>query len=243
MNEQRLLLFLLPGMDGTGELFTEFVKLLPSWIEPHVVSYPRDRKLSYDQLLPILKCALPSGGPFVIMAESFSTALAVRLAAETPDGLLALVIFAGFVRPPRRHMLGRLASIVCPILVSFRLPEGLYRLLLVGSTAPKDLVNAVRSTISSVPGAVLAHRLRSVFSCEAEQELQRVSMPLLYVSGTEDRLVRRSSFQEIRQAKPDALFASIQAPHLILQAKPREAADIVVSFLWQLGRKGDVIHE
>lgn len=49
------------GVDGTGELFADFVKLLPSWIEPRVVSYPRDRRLSYDQLLPILKSALPTG--------------------------------------------------------------------------------------------------------------------------------------------------------------------------------------
>ena len=84
MDEKRLTLLLLPGMDGTGELFAEFVKLLPSWIEPRVVSYPRDRRLSYDQLLPILESALPSNKPFVILAESFSTPLAVRFAAESP---------------------------------------------------------------------------------------------------------------------------------------------------------------
>jgi len=87
MDERRLTLLLLPGMDGTGELFADFITLLPSWIEPCVVSYPRDRRLSYDQLLPILKSALPSDEPFVILAESFSTPLAVMFAAETPKGL------------------------------------------------------------------------------------------------------------------------------------------------------------
>ena len=70
MAEERLTLLLLPGMDGTGELFADFVKLLPSWIEPHVVSYPRDQRLSYDQLLPILESALPSNESFVMLAES-----------------------------------------------------------------------------------------------------------------------------------------------------------------------------
>jgi len=46
MDGQRLTLLLLPGMDGTGELFADFVKLLPVWIKPLVVSYPRNQKLS-----------------------------------------------------------------------------------------------------------------------------------------------------------------------------------------------------
>jgi pimeloyl-[acyl-carrier protein] methyl ester esterase len=100
MNDERLKLLLLPGMDGTGELFSEFVRLLPDWIEPRVMSYPSGQRLSYEQLLPVLRTALPSDKPFVILAESFSTPLAVRLAAETPKGLRALVLCAGFICPP-----------------------------------------------------------------------------------------------------------------------------------------------
>lgn len=234
MDGQRLTLLLLPGMDGTGELFADFVKLLPGWIEPHVVSYPRDQKLSYDQLLPTLKSALPSDERFVIVAESFSTPLAVRLAAETAKGLQALVLCAGFVSPPRHDMLSRFASILAPVLFAFSLPERVCRHFLVGDTAPSSLVNAVRLTVSTVAAGVLAHRLRSVLSCKVEHELRRVSVPLLYISGIEDKLVRRSSFQEIKKEKPDAQFASIEAPHLILQARPHEAVDALMCFLQQV---------
>ena len=50
MDEQSLKLLLLPGVDGTGELFGDFVKMLPGWIKPHIVRYPRDQRLLYDQL-------------------------------------------------------------------------------------------------------------------------------------------------------------------------------------------------
>lgn len=234
MDEKRLTLLLLPGMDGTGELFAEFVKLLPSWIEPRVVSYPRDRRLSYDQLLPILESALPSNKPFVILAESFSTPLAVRFAAETPKGLRALVLCAGYVSPPRRDVVRRVALILAPALFAFGLPESVCRHFLVGDTAPKSLVDAVRATVSSISSGVLAHRLRSVLTCNVERELRSVSVPLLYLSGLEDRLVRRLSFEEIQQTKPDALLASVGAPHLILQSKPHEAVDVVFRFLRQV---------
>lgn len=231
MDGQRLTLLLLPGMDGTGELFADFVKLLPVWIKPLVVRYPRNQKLSYDQFLPILKSALPSAERFVILAESFSTPLAVRFAAETPKGLQALVLCAGFVSPPRHDMLSRFASILAPMLFAFGLPESVCRHFLVGDTAPNSLVDAVRSTVSRVSVGVLAHRLRSVLSCNVERELRTISVPLLYISGIEDKLVTRSSFQEIQLAKPDAQFTSIEAPHLILQAQPRKSVDALMRFL------------
>ena len=237
MDEERLTLLLLPGMDGTGELFAEFAKLLPGWIEPRLVSYPRDRKLSYDQLLEIVGSALPANRPFVVLAESFSTPLAVRFAAEKPKGLLALVLCAGFVSPPRRGALRRVALILAPVLFAFGLPESVCRHFLVGDSAPRSLVDGVRATVSSVPVGVLAHRLRSVLSCTGKRELQTISIPLLYLSGLEDRLVRSVSFEEIQQAKPDARLASIEAPHLILQAKPREAVGVVIRFLGQVHRE------
>lgn len=78
-----------------------------SWIESRVVSYLRDRKLSYDQLLPILKSAVPTDGPFAILAESSSTPLAVKCAAEASPRMRALLLCAGFVSPPRRDVLRR----------------------------------------------------------------------------------------------------------------------------------------
>lgn len=234
MEEKKLRLLLMPGMDGTGELFAEFVRLLPGWIELRVVSYPRDRRLSYGQLLPIVKSALQTDEPFVILAESFSTPLAVEFAAETPKGLQALILCAGFISPPLSGLLRRVALILAPALFSFGLPQRVCRYFLVGNAASKSLVDSVRATISRVPSGVLAHRLRSVLTCSGERELQCVSVPLLYISGLEDRLVHRSSFHEIQRTKPDALFASVEAPHLILQAKPHQTVDVVVRFLQRL---------
>lgn len=97
MDREPLTLILLPGMDGTGELFADFVKQLPGWIEPRVVSYPRERKLSYDQLLLTVESVVPAAESFVVLAESFSAPLAVRFAARDPNRLEALILCAGFV--------------------------------------------------------------------------------------------------------------------------------------------------
>jgi len=231
MNEERLALLLLPGMDGTGKLFSDFVTMLPGWIEPQLVGYPRDQKLSYEELVPILKSVIPSDRPFVVLAESFSTPLAVRFAAEKPKNLRGLVLCAGFSRPPSRGILSRIAVALGPICFSFGLPKYVCRHFLVGDDAPTALVDKVCEIVSSVPAGVLAHRLRSVMTCDVDRELLTISIPMLCIAGIEDRLLHISSIEKLKQMKPDVPLARIHAPHLILQAKPHEATDVVVPFL------------
>src|SRR5487761_478318 len=47
---QRLKLVLLPGMDGTGELFSDFAAALAGEFEIATVWYPTERCLSYSEL-------------------------------------------------------------------------------------------------------------------------------------------------------------------------------------------------
>ena len=53
----------------------------------------------------------------------------------------------------------------------------------------------------------------------------------LYLQAEQDRLVRKSSFQEIQELKPDTVLGSIAAPHFVLQREPRKAADLIAHFV------------
>ena len=65
-------LLLLPGMDGTGLLFEPLVKALPPSLTAHVVAYPPDQPLGYNELLQLIQKAADEGGDFVVVGESFS---------------------------------------------------------------------------------------------------------------------------------------------------------------------------
>jgi pimeloyl-ACP methyl ester carboxylesterase len=93
-------LVLLPGLDGTGQLFAEFVKVLGPHIDTLVVPYPKDRALGYDELETLVLAALPTAGPFVVLGESFSGPLAIRIAARAPPGLAAVILSASFAKNP-----------------------------------------------------------------------------------------------------------------------------------------------
>ncbi len=60
------MLVLLPGLDGTGKLFSEILKALEGRIETMVVDYPKDVPLGYDELEVLVRAALPDDRPFVL---------------------------------------------------------------------------------------------------------------------------------------------------------------------------------
>src|SRR5450755_3555099 len=93
-------LVLLPGLDGTGKLFAEFVQVLSPKVECVVVAYPKDQPMGYGELEGLVVSALPNNRPFVLLGESFSGPLAIRIAARAPKGLVGLILSVTFAKNP-----------------------------------------------------------------------------------------------------------------------------------------------
>ena len=229
-------LVLLPGLDGTGELFASFVSALPPTLDAKITRYPADRFLSYAELSSFVLDTIPRNQPFVLLAESFSTPLAVRLAATNPSNLRGLVICAGFIKNPVSGWMLRMKAFVQPALFRIPLPRFVLEHFLIGTHPPRELRDAVRRTMRSVPPHVIALRVRAVLACDASEDFVRVRVPTLYLQAEQDRLVRKSSFVDIQQLKRDTVFASIPAPHFLLQREPRKAADLIAHFVEGLPR-------
>jgi pimeloyl-ACP methyl ester carboxylesterase len=227
-------LVLLPGLDGTGNLFANFVSALTPNLDTRIVRYPTDRLLSYADLFSFVVDAVPQTQPFVLLAESFSTPLAVRLAATNPASLKGLVICAGFIRNPVRGWLRHMKTLVHPFFFRIPPPRFVIEHFLIGAHAPRELRDDVRRTLRSVSPEVVALRVQAVMACDASEPLVRVRVPTLYLQAEQDRLVRKSSFQEIQELKPDTVLVSIAAPHFVLQREPRKAADLIAHFVADL---------
>src|SRR5687768_4116314 len=89
---------LLPGLDGTGDLFAPFVAAAPSGFPVQCVRLPDDSQRSYEELAEWVCARLPAE-PVALIAESFSGPLAV-LIADRCARVAAVVLCASFVKPP-----------------------------------------------------------------------------------------------------------------------------------------------
>jgi pimeloyl-[acyl-carrier protein] methyl ester esterase len=227
-------LVLLPGMHGTGKLFAPFIGALPPEFEALPISYPVDRPLSYPELAELARTRLPVTEPFVILAESFSTPLAIQIAAANPSGLKALIIVAGFVTNPSYPWLPGFGALLLPGRMRILLPDLVVRRALLGPAASHGLVNEVKKTVLSMNSEVFSSRLRSVSSCDSRKALKQVIVPMLYLQATKDRVVPPRCLSEIVAVKPDVTVTQIDGPHLLLQLEPQKSAEIITQFIQQI---------
>jgi pimeloyl-[acyl-carrier protein] methyl ester esterase len=125
----------------------------------------------------------------------------------------------------------RMRVLVQPALFRIPLPRFVLEHFLIGAHAPRELRDAVRRTLQTVPPQIVALRVRAVLACDAKADLAHVRVPTLYLQAEQDRLVRKSSFEEIKALKRDTILASIPGSHFILQREPRKAADRIAQFV------------
>ena len=227
-------LILLPGLDGTGVLFEPLLQVLPQAVTPVVQSYPGDVPLSYVDLLPIVRAALPLFEPFILLGESFSGPLALRIAADNPPGLRGVILCASFVRNPVRFFPQACRPLIRPFIFSSWPPWFRCRALFVGysSHAMFELVERAHRIVTA---EVMAARAREIVAVDAVKALSACGVPLLYIAGARDRLVPEHNRRRITQIKPSVKVVVLPASHMVLQDVPEAAAKVIAEFAAAVG--------
>ena len=146
-------LVLLPGLDGTGKLFSEFVKELGPSVDSLIVTYPKDLPLGYHDLEALVWAALPRDRPFVLLGESFSGPIAIRIAARSPAGLVAVILCGSFAKNP--FPWARWARPLAAYLPLKSLPRWLRAPLMWGSASPQRAPAQKDRAMAGVSPAVI----------------------------------------------------------------------------------------
>lgn len=222
-------LLLLPGMDGTGDLFDTFVAALPSTIDVVTVRYPPHEPLGYAELQALARAAMPEKGPFVILGESFSGPIAISLAASAPARLEGLILCCSFARNPRPRL-----SVLRPLINLLPIgwaPLRLLSHLCLGRFSTRSLRARLARTISQVSAAALRARLHATLSVDVTGLLGAVRVPVLELRASQDRLVPPQAAALLASQLPGAEIAELTGPHFLLQGAPQAAAEAVVRFM------------
>lgn len=221
-------LILLPGMDGTGELFAPLLKELPPWLETRVVRYP-PRPMGYPELLAVVKSALPTDRPYCLLAESFSGPLGIEIAAQAPSHLKKLVLCCTFAKNPR-PALATLGPLL-PFVPLSAMPLTLLGRILMGGHFDAGLQSMLTKAMAQVPSDALRTRLRSVLDVDATSCLPRISVPTLYLQASSDQVVPKQAGALLLAHKPDVELARLAGPHFLLQTNPASSARTLEQFL------------
>jgi pimeloyl-[acyl-carrier protein] methyl ester esterase len=233
---------LLPGIDGSGRLFAPLVAAGPRHFEPRVLSYPADPDLGYDALPALVRAHAPAGEPWILVAESYSGPVAIRVAAERPPGLVAVVLAATFLVRPLHPLLHPIRGLVGARFFGLPMPAPAVRHFLAGPGAPDALVAEVQAAVTEAGPAVMARRSAEALRVDVRSDLVRVTVPVLYLAPTRDRLVRRDVAPEVLAARPDAEIVRLVAPHMILQRQPHASLRAIEAFLERVEGRAETRH-
>jgi len=224
----------LPGMDGTAQLYHRLMQALPPAWRKSAIPYPGNARVPYEKLLRMVQ-ANASEEPFLLIAESYSTPLAISYAATRPKNLKALVLCGGFASSPVSGLRWLAAQLLRPFLFHLPLTDRTIERYLLDENADPALKAELRAALATVKPSVLAARLGEILSCDVRADLTRIDVPSLYIQAENDCLVSPNSLAEILLHKPDLIVASIPGPHLLFQREPARTAKAIEDFVHQLG--------
>lgn len=229
MTSQVINLILLPGMDGTGELFAPFIRALSQNINTIVVSYPSDEILSYAQLTKLASAQIPPNQSYMLLGESFSGPIAIALAAEASSQLKGLILSCTFARNPRLQLSN--LSFLVPTLPINQLSFAFMSKLTMAKFKNLAIRQSLFDAVIAVAPKVMRARLDAVIGADYTEKLRNLNLPILYLRGKYDYLVPASAGQYIMEQAKNASLIELNAPHLLLQIAPTEAAKSVQDFI------------
>jgi pimeloyl-[acyl-carrier protein] methyl ester esterase len=217
----------LPGLDGTTALLEEFCACLAGLgIAARAIAYPTNRPLGYEQLEPLVRAQLPSE-PFLLLGESFSGPLAIRIGAEPPPGLLGLVLSTTFARTPVVGL-----SPLAP-LVRFapaRPPMPILSWALLGPWATPELRAQLAQALAAVSPPVLRARVGAALRVDVSSLMPSVRLPVLQLVAAQDRLLSTSASSALASGLAHCRTLTLPGPHLLLQTAAQACAKEVAEF-------------
>jgi pimeloyl-[acyl-carrier protein] methyl ester esterase len=225
-------LVLLPGLDGTGILFSQFVEAIGPCVETRIVAYPADQPLGYAELEALVRAELPRDRPYVVLGESFSGPIAIRLAAERPAGLAGLILCVTFAKNPY-PLLGWAAPWTGSLPLT-ALPAWVRAPFMWGASATERAQQESQLATAAVSESVLRHRIAAVLAVDETNSLARVRIPALVLQASDDRVVPVTATEHILRTLPEAEHVEIRGPHMLLQIRAAECAAAVSRFLQKL---------
>lgn len=207
---------LLPGLDGSGTMFRDFLGHVPD-SRAVVVRYPDEPSWTLDDYARHARNQLPARTECIVVAESFSGPVALRLLRDAP-AIKALVLVASFLDCPH-PLLPFVPKVLVSRLQSWLLKDALLRAFCLGDDASDDALGALRRSVEAMPPALLRARLALLQSLDERDALRAVRVPMLVLQAREDRLVLKPL---LRYAGAATTAKWINGPHFLLQSRPAE---------------------
>jgi pimeloyl-ACP methyl ester carboxylesterase len=231
-------LVLVPGLDGTGQLFEPFLGALYPDTDASVVSFPHDKAMYDFDLFAVIRNVIPWNRELVVVGESTSGPIALRFAAAQRENVRAVILVSSFVSNPILAAGNWATAFLTKPWYEKPVTAASVRKHLLGRRASEKLVNATVNALRTPWPEVLGHRIELMKKIDAREALRNWDKPILYLRGEEDQFISPTCLKEITSLNLAVKIVTIPGPHLLLQSNPREASEVIHEFLQKIAAPG-----
>ena len=176
------------------------------------------------------------GEEFILVAESFSGGIAAIISQHVIPHLKGIIFVASFLSAPQKVIAQCSSYLPLRFLAHLPLSSVVYRLFFLGKSAGSEEIKLFKSAIDTVSAKVLKLRLKVI--AQAKYDEFKSSTPIVYIGGTQDKLVSLGKRVEFFQAYSEVTVFEVDGPHFILQAKPKAGAVAILEAVSLLTSKG-----
>lgn len=228
MDSSSIIWTFLPGLHGTADLFDGLKEQMPAGRQVEYIELPQTGKQDYKSLSLKISKSWPTGQKRVLIAESFSGPLAIRLADLHSADVVGVVLASSFCDAPINPGFAML-----PLRPLFMVKPSLSTLkhFLIGEDASSVELAQLLGAIRNIPASTLAKRVRTVLNLEERDNPSLRQIPMLILQAHNDNLVPWEAQSRLIASYPHADVHWIESPHLMLQREPGQCLQLIEQFL------------
>ena len=214
---------LIPGMDGTGKLFSPLLDELPNGLDTQVVCL--NDLITQNPIEQALEIASLIGSEeVIILSESYSGYIAYHLSLLPNLNIKHVIFAASFLENPT--WLSRLNKLLPLNLVrSDVIPDIALSSVLFAQRNNKKLVNLFSSSLKLINNSTLRHRLKVIANLVRPSD--SLSVPCTYVQASNDYLVSNKSVDVFKELCININVVKANGGHFIVQSNPQYFSKLV----------------
>jgi pimeloyl-ACP methyl ester carboxylesterase len=214
---------LIPGMDGTGKLFSPLLDELPSVVDIQVICL--NDLITQNPIEQALEIASLIGSEeVIILSESYSGYIAYHLSLLPNLNIKHVIFAASFLENPT--WLSRLNKLLPLNLVrSGLIPDMALSSVLFAQRNNNKLVNLFNSSLKLINNSTLRYRLKVIANLVRPSE--SLSVPCTYVQASNDYLVSNKSVDVFKELCININVVKANGGHFIVQSNPHYFSKLV----------------
>jgi len=225
-----LKIVLLPGLDGTGDLFKPFLLTYPD-PDYEVIKLPITSNQDYNTLVLNVREHLPKID-FVLVGESFSGPIAAALASDKSLPMKGVIFVATFLSPPNPMLLNFAKWIPFQFMSNLPLAKHVLKNLLFERDTKNDLLLSFKRVLNDIPPEIIRQRLEAIRGLKQKNEFQKI--PALCLVASHDKLVPKNNSQEFKKFFEEISVQEIRGSHFLLQTNPKDCGKAIFAFIDRL---------